>query len=131
MFSDCLQSFTELEELEESELYMCSTCKKKQRSTKKFWIRRLPNVITFIKPLNLYFIILILLGFFFLNCLFIFWCEDFFFYIHLKKKNSTSTVLSCGMDTKQMKKLSIAFMKIIYKKQTIFLLKKISVITFQ
>uniref|UniRef100_A0A8W8MI99 Ubiquitin carboxyl-terminal hydrolase n=1 Tax=Magallana gigas TaxID=29159 RepID=A0A8W8MI99_MAGGI len=41
--SDCLQSFTELEELEESELYMCSTCKKKQRSTKKFWIRRLPN----------------------------------------------------------------------------------------
>lgn len=64
MFSDCLQSFTELEELEESELYMCSTCKKKQRSTKKFWIRRLPNVITF-KPLTLYFIILILLGFFF------------------------------------------------------------------
>lgn len=43
--SDCLQSFTELEELEESELYMCSTCKKKQRSTKKFWIRRLPNVL--------------------------------------------------------------------------------------
>lgn len=100
MFTDCLQSFTELEELEESELYMCSTCKKKQRSTKKFWIRRLPNVITFIKPLNLYFVILILLGFFFLNCLFDFWCENFF-YIHLKKKISTSTVLSCGMDTKQ------------------------------
>ncbi|VDI08745.1 ubiquitin carboxyl-terminal hydrolase 3, partial [Mytilus galloprovincialis] len=40
---DCLSSFTELEELEASELYMCSNCKKKQRSTKKFWIRRLPN----------------------------------------------------------------------------------------
>ena len=45
ILSDCLQSFTDLEELEESELYMCSTCKMKQRSTKKFWIRRLPNVI--------------------------------------------------------------------------------------
>ncbi|CAG2219760.1 USP3 [Mytilus edulis] len=42
---DCLSSFTELEELEASELYMCSNCKKKQRSTKKFWIRRLPNVL--------------------------------------------------------------------------------------
>lgn len=41
---DCLSSFTDIEELEESELYMCSNCKKKQRSTKKFWIRRLPNV---------------------------------------------------------------------------------------
>ena len=47
ILSDCLQSFTDLEELEESELYMCSTCKMKQRSTKKFWIRRLPNVIFF------------------------------------------------------------------------------------
>lgn len=103
MFTDCLQSFTELEELEESELYMCSTCKKKQRSTKKFWIRRLPNVITFIKPLNLYFVILILLGFFCLNCLFDFWCENFF--LHTLNKISTSTVLSCGMDTKQMKKI--------------------------
>lgn len=44
LISDCLSSFTELEELEASELYMCSNCKKKQRSTKKFWIRRLPNV---------------------------------------------------------------------------------------
>ncbi|KAL5004403.1 hypothetical protein ScPMuIL_017859 [Solemya velum] len=43
--SDCLSSFTDTEELEESELYMCSNCKKKQRSTKKFWIRRLPNVL--------------------------------------------------------------------------------------
>lgn len=43
--NDCLSSFVELEELEESELYMCSNCKKKQKSTKKFWIRRLPNVL--------------------------------------------------------------------------------------
>ncbi|XP_046341178.1 ubiquitin carboxyl-terminal hydrolase 3-like isoform X1 [Haliotis rufescens] len=43
--SDCLSSFTDVEELEESELYMCSNCKMKQRSTKKFWIRRLPNVL--------------------------------------------------------------------------------------
>ncbi|KAK6179819.1 hypothetical protein SNE40_012090 [Patella caerulea] len=42
---DCLESFTDVEELEESELYMCSNCKLKQRSTKKFWIRRLPNVL--------------------------------------------------------------------------------------
>ena len=44
----------ELEELEESELYTCSNCKKKQKSTKKFWIRRLPNVsIPFFCHLNL------------------------------------------------------------------------------
>lgn len=43
--ADCLGNFTELEELEESELYMCSNCKGKQRSTKRFWIRRLPNVL--------------------------------------------------------------------------------------
>ncbi|XP_005100745.1 ubiquitin carboxyl-terminal hydrolase 3 [Aplysia californica] len=43
--SDCLSSFTDVEELEDSELYMCNNCKKRQRSTKKFWIRRLPNVL--------------------------------------------------------------------------------------
>ncbi|KAK0044152.1 ubiquitin carboxyl-terminal hydrolase 3 [Biomphalaria pfeifferi] len=43
--SDCLSSFTDVEELEDSELYMCNNCKQKQRSTKKFWIRRLPNVL--------------------------------------------------------------------------------------
>lgn len=43
--SECLTHFTEVEELEETELYMCTGCKKKQRSTKKFWIRRLPNVL--------------------------------------------------------------------------------------
>lgn len=42
--ADCLSSFTEIEELEDTELYMCGNCKIKQKSTKKFWIRRLPNV---------------------------------------------------------------------------------------
>ncbi|OTF77127.1 hypothetical protein BLA29_008329, partial [Euroglyphus maynei] len=41
----CLSKFTELEELGETELYNCPTCKKKQRSSKKFWIRMLPNVL--------------------------------------------------------------------------------------
>ncbi|XP_043933682.1 ubiquitin carboxyl-terminal hydrolase 3 isoform X2 [Protopterus annectens] len=44
-FLDCLQSFTDLEELDESELYMCHKCKKKQKSTKKFWIQKLPKVL--------------------------------------------------------------------------------------
>ncbi|XP_049791629.1 ubiquitin carboxyl-terminal hydrolase 3-like isoform X2 [Schistocerca nitens] len=43
--SDCLKSFIEVEELAETELYYCSTCKSKQRSTKRFWIHRLPNVL--------------------------------------------------------------------------------------
>ncbi|XP_055847456.1 ubiquitin carboxyl-terminal hydrolase 3-like isoform X2 [Episyrphus balteatus] len=43
--SDCLSSFTEVEELAQNELYYCSSCKCKQRSTKRFWIRRLPNVL--------------------------------------------------------------------------------------
>lgn len=43
--SDCLLSFVSVEELTETELYHCSNCKKKQRSTKRFWIRRLPNVL--------------------------------------------------------------------------------------
>ncbi|ELU02606.1 hypothetical protein CAPTEDRAFT_165719 [Capitella teleta] len=43
--SDCLSSFTDVEELEDTELYMCANCKCRQRSTKKFWIRRLPNVL--------------------------------------------------------------------------------------
>ena len=41
---DCLSSFIEVEELAESEQYYCNNCKDKQRSTKRFWIRRLPNV---------------------------------------------------------------------------------------
>ena len=44
-YLDCLSSFTELVELAETELYNCPNCKQKQRSTKRFWIRRLPNVL--------------------------------------------------------------------------------------
>ena len=43
-FADCLQSFTDTEELADTERYTCGNCQKRQRSTKKFWIRRLPNV---------------------------------------------------------------------------------------
>uniref|UniRef100_U5EYW5 Ubiquitin carboxyl-terminal hydrolase n=1 Tax=Corethrella appendiculata TaxID=1370023 RepID=U5EYW5_9DIPT len=43
--SDCLSSFTDVEELAETELYYCNSCKCKQKSTKRFWIRRLPNVL--------------------------------------------------------------------------------------
>ena len=42
---DCLQKFIDLEEFTESERFYCNSCKSKQRSTKKFWIRRLPNVL--------------------------------------------------------------------------------------
>ncbi|KAJ0028897.1 hypothetical protein NQD34_003894 [Periophthalmus magnuspinnatus] len=42
---DCLQSFTDLEELDETELYYCLRCKKRQKSTKKFWIKKLPKVL--------------------------------------------------------------------------------------
>lgn len=41
---DCLRSFTDLEELDETELYFCHKCKKRQKSTKKFWIQKLPKV---------------------------------------------------------------------------------------
>ncbi|XP_071392377.1 ubiquitin carboxyl-terminal hydrolase 3 isoform X2 [Centroberyx affinis] len=42
---DCLRSFTDLEELDETELYLCHKCKKRQKSTKKFWIQKLPKVL--------------------------------------------------------------------------------------
>ncbi|XP_049579272.1 ubiquitin carboxyl-terminal hydrolase 3 [Syngnathus scovelli] len=42
---ECLRSFTDLEELDETELYYCHKCKKRQKSTKKFWIRKLPKVL--------------------------------------------------------------------------------------
>lgn len=42
---DCLQKFVETEELADSERFFCNVCKSKQPSTKKFWIRRLPNVL--------------------------------------------------------------------------------------
>ncbi|XP_063830272.1 ubiquitin carboxyl-terminal hydrolase 3-like [Ostrinia nubilalis] len=42
---DCLSSFVQVEELADTERYFCSSCKCKQKSTKQFWIRRLPNVL--------------------------------------------------------------------------------------
>ncbi|XP_047202919.1 ubiquitin carboxyl-terminal hydrolase 3 [Girardinichthys multiradiatus] len=42
---NCLRSFTDLEELDETELYYCHKCKKRQKSTKKFWIQKLPKVL--------------------------------------------------------------------------------------
>lgn len=42
---DCLRSFTDLEELDDTELYYCHKCKKRQKSTKKFWIQKLPKVL--------------------------------------------------------------------------------------
>ena len=39
-FLDCLQKFVDIEELAETEHWICGNCKTKQRSTKKFWIRR-------------------------------------------------------------------------------------------
>ena len=42
--ADCLSSFTDIEQLEDSELYMCCNCQTLRKSTKKFWIRDLPTV---------------------------------------------------------------------------------------
>nr|XP_020475070.1 ubiquitin carboxyl-terminal hydrolase 3 isoform X2 [Monopterus albus] len=42
---DCLCSFTDLEELDETELYYCHKCKARQKSTKKFWIQKLPKAL--------------------------------------------------------------------------------------
>lgn len=39
-----LSRFFKVEELADSELYFCDSCTGKQRSTKRFWIHRLPNV---------------------------------------------------------------------------------------
>lgn len=57
IFPDCLTSFIEVEELAETELYYCNNCKSKQRSTKRFWIRRLPNVRLVLARSLLWFII--------------------------------------------------------------------------
>ncbi|XP_031560730.1 ubiquitin carboxyl-terminal hydrolase 3-like [Actinia tenebrosa] len=43
---ECMTHFAALENLTESEFYMCPNCNKKQESTKKFWIKRLPNVLS-------------------------------------------------------------------------------------
>lgn len=42
---DCLEAFTELETLAESEQYRCEGCKDMERITKKFMIKKLPEVL--------------------------------------------------------------------------------------
>ena len=44
LLADCLSKFTDVEELADSERFLCGRCNRKQPATKKFWIRRLPNV---------------------------------------------------------------------------------------
>ena len=41
---DCLSHFCDMEELTESEQYLCESCRQHQRSTKKFYLRDLPPV---------------------------------------------------------------------------------------
>lgn len=41
---DCLQRFVDVEELADTERYMCPKCNKRQPSTKKFWLTSLSNV---------------------------------------------------------------------------------------
>ncbi|XP_050442572.1 ubiquitin carboxyl-terminal hydrolase 3-like [Adelges cooleyi] len=43
--NDCLERFIKVEELTEGNYYYCKGCNVKQKSTKKFWISRLPNVL--------------------------------------------------------------------------------------
>ncbi|RUS20118.1 hypothetical protein BC937DRAFT_86321 [Endogone sp. FLAS-F59071] len=42
---DCLEMFTEVEELADTERYECERCKAKQRCTKKFTIKKLPDIL--------------------------------------------------------------------------------------
>lgn len=42
--SDCLDAFTELENLENGEQYQCPNCKKLEKATKKMTIMKLPAV---------------------------------------------------------------------------------------
>jgi ubiquitin carboxyl-terminal hydrolase 3 len=42
---DCLASFVQKEELEETEFYQCTQCQSRQRSTKKLWMTSLPPVL--------------------------------------------------------------------------------------
>ncbi|XP_065060551.1 ubiquitin carboxyl-terminal hydrolase 3-like [Rhopilema esculentum] len=43
--TDCLQRFVDVEELGDTERYMCPKCNKRQPSTKKFWLTSLSNVL--------------------------------------------------------------------------------------
>ncbi|VVC24767.1 Hypothetical protein CINCED_3A007267 [Cinara cedri] len=45
LLTDCLARYIEVEELNEKNFYFCSKCESQQKSTKRFWINRLPNVL--------------------------------------------------------------------------------------
>ncbi|CAG7731263.1 unnamed protein product, partial [Allacma fusca] len=42
---DCLTRFVDVEELVDNDMYFCGHCKTRQKSTKRFWITKLPNVL--------------------------------------------------------------------------------------
>ncbi|KAL1922380.1 uncharacterized protein VTP21DRAFT_9919 [Calcarisporiella thermophila] len=42
---DCLKAFTDVEELADTERYMCTKCQAKRRCTKKFTLKKLPEVL--------------------------------------------------------------------------------------
>lgn len=43
--TECLQNFIKVEELEKNEWYLCEHCKRREPTTKRFWLLQLPNVI--------------------------------------------------------------------------------------
>jgi ubiquitin C-terminal hydrolase len=42
---DCLQRFTKLETIEQSDAYLCQKCKRESKATKQFLIHTLPNIL--------------------------------------------------------------------------------------
>ncbi|XP_065188483.1 ubiquitin carboxyl-terminal hydrolase 3-like [Sycon ciliatum] len=42
---DCISHFCDMEELSDTEQYLCEKCRQRQRSTKKFYLRDLPPVL--------------------------------------------------------------------------------------
>lgn len=45
LLTDCLARYIAVEELNENNFYLCSKCESQQKSTKRFWINSLPNVL--------------------------------------------------------------------------------------
>lgn len=45
LLTDCLERYFEIEELNERNFYFCDKCESQQRSTKRFWMNALPNIL--------------------------------------------------------------------------------------
>lgn len=45
LLTDCLERYFEIEELNERNFYFCDKCQKPQKSTKRFWMNALPNIL--------------------------------------------------------------------------------------